>query len=81
MALDLITIDEIAALFRVHVGTVRNRWVHAHDFPAPVLAPSPRRRQWSRAAVIAWAKPAEQRSARASRGSRSSAVATSPDAR
>lgn len=62
---DLMTIEDIAAMFRVDVRTVRERWVHQPDFPAPTFQPSPRRRFWARDVIIAWATPGGRRSARA----------------
>lgn len=73
--MELVTIEEIADMLGLAVRTVRNKTVHKAGFPAPVIAPSPRHRKWSRAEVIAWATPAARRSAQASRGSTPPAVA------
>jgi hypothetical protein len=52
---DLLTIDEIAALFRTTAKTVRERWVHKPGFPPPKYAPSRNKRLWEAKAVLAWA--------------------------
>ena len=77
----LLTIDDIAALFRVGRRTVADHWVHRPDFPAPAIAPSRRTRQWDRDQIIAWAKPAAPISARRSRGSTLTAAGSGHDAR
>lgn len=59
---DLLTIPEIAAMLRVSVKTVRDRYVQHPEFPPPVLAPSLHKRLWSGAEVTAWATPAGRKS-------------------
>ena len=66
---DLLTIDDIASLFRVERRTVADRWIHRPDFPPPAFAPTRRTRRWTREQVIAWATPAGQKSAAPSPGS------------
>ena len=61
--MSLMTIDDIAAFFKVPRRLVAERWIHKPDFPPPAFAPSPRRRLWEEAEVIAWAMPAARRSA------------------
>ncbi len=78
---DLLTIPEIARLCRVSVRTVRDRWIHQPDFPAPTLAPTSRSRQWSRESIIAWASPASRRSPQQRPESTWTAAATGLDAR
>lgn len=60
---DLLTIDDIATLFRVCRRTVAERWIHQPDFPPPRFAPSKYRRLWDAKDVSAWAAPAARRSA------------------
>jgi predicted DNA-binding transcriptional regulator AlpA len=67
--MDLLSIDDIAAIFSVDRRTVAERWIHKPNFPAPVFAPSRMTRRWSREEVIAWATPASRRSARPTHGS------------
>ena len=55
---DLADIPTIARLLGASVRTVRDRYVHAPDFPAPTIAPSNRKRKWSVSRVLAWAAPA-----------------------
>lgn len=52
----LMTIDDIAALFRAERRTVAERWIHRPDFPKPKYAPSRQRRLWEASAVKAWAE-------------------------
>lgn len=66
--MNLLTIDDIASMFRVDRRTVADRWIHRPDFPAPAFAPTRRTRRWERDQVIAWARPAGQRSAQPSPG-------------
>jgi predicted DNA-binding transcriptional regulator AlpA len=79
--MNLITIDDIAALFQVGRRTVADHWIHRPDFPPPAIAPSRRTRRWDRDEIIAWATPAVRKSARQSPGSRWTAEGSSPDAR
>ena len=53
---ELLTIDDIALIFRAARRTVAERWIHAPDFPKPHLAPSIRPRQWKREDVLRWAQ-------------------------
>lgn len=79
--MDLLKIPDIARLCGVSVRTVRDRWIHQPDFPAPTLAPTSRSRQWSRESIIAWASPGARRSVQATPGSTYSAASTGLDAR
>jgi predicted DNA-binding transcriptional regulator AlpA len=54
---DLLTIAEIAMLFRRSRRTVAEDWIKRPDFPRPVFAPTPKSRFWSRADVERWAAP------------------------
>ena len=56
---DTMTIEDIAQQLGASVRTVRDRWVHAPDFPKPALAPSPRKRRWRVSDVMRWAERAE----------------------
>lgn len=55
--MNLVTIDDIASLFKVNRRTVAERWIHRPDFPAPVFAPTRTCRRWAAEDVIAWGKP------------------------
>ena len=57
---DLLTISEIAALFRCSRRTVAEHWIQRPDFPRPVFAPSRKSRLWSREDIERWAKPKEK---------------------
>lgn len=78
---DTVNTEGVAALLGVSVHTVRNRYVHAPDFPAPALAPSPRKRRWRVSDVLAWAAPAGQKCPPPSPGSTSTAGVEGRDAR
>lgn len=52
---ELLTIDDIAALFRAHRRTVAERWIHRPDFPKPTFAPTRRRRLWDKQEILKWA--------------------------
>ena len=52
---ELLSISEIAALFRVSAKNVRESWVHRPDFPPPKYAPTRRTRLWEAKDVLAWA--------------------------
>jgi hypothetical protein len=54
---DLLTIPEIAMLFRRSRRTVAEDWIQRPGFPAPVYAPTRRTRLWSRTDVERWAAP------------------------
>jgi hypothetical protein len=56
--MQLLTIDDIAALFRVSRRTVAEQWIQRPDFPAPRYAPTRRSRLWEAGAVERWAAPA-----------------------
>ncbi len=55
--MNLMSIDDIAALFDVSRRTVRDKWIPKPSFPAPRFAPSPHTRRWDRDEIIAWATP------------------------
>ena len=59
--MELMNIPAIALLFGVSPKTVRERWAHRPDFPAPRYAPSIKRRQWAREDLERWASPAGQK--------------------
>lgn len=49
---DLITVEELAKLFRTPLSTVRNQWVYRPDFPR---AYKPGKRCfWNRQEVLQW---------------------------
>jgi len=77
----LLTIDDIADLFKVSRRTVADHWIHRPDFPPPTLAPSRRSRRWDRHEIIAWATPAGRKSARPTPGSTWTAEGSGLDAR
>ena len=79
--MNLITIDDIAEMFKVGRRTVADHWIHRPDFPPPAIAPSRRTRRWDRDEIIAWATPAGRKSAQRSPGSRWTEAGSSPDAR
>ena len=79
--MNLITIDEIAELFRVSRRTVKDHWIHRPDFPPPTIAPSRRTRRWDRDEIIAWATPAGRKSAQRTPGSTLTAAGSGLDAR
>lgn len=53
----LLSIDDIARMFRVERRTVAEQWIHRPGFPAPKYAPTRRSRLWEAAAVERWASP------------------------
>ncbi len=79
--MNLLTIDDIAEMFKVGRRTVADHWIHRPDFPPPAIAPSRRTRRWDRDEIIAWATPAGRKSAQRSPGSTLTAAGSSPDAR
>lgn len=79
--MNLITIDEIAAMFRVSRRTVKDHWIHRPGFPPPALAPTRNTRRWDRDEIIAWATPAGRKSAQRTRGSTLTEAGSDPDAR
>lgn len=59
--MNLITIDDIAEMFRVGRRTVADHWIHRPDFAPPAVAPTRRTRRWDRAEILAWATPKARR--------------------
>lgn len=66
MSEELLSIDDITALFRTKRRTVAERWIHRPDFPQPKYAPTPHSRLWLAKDVKAWAARSSQQSARQS---------------
>lgn len=66
---ELMSIDDIAQLFRANRRVVAEQWLHRPDFPSPYVAPSRKHRLWKAADVIAWAQRGTARSARRKAGS------------
>jgi hypothetical protein len=60
--IDTARIAELLGYTRKYVTDVLTK---RPDFPAPVQAPSPRKRRWSAPAVLAWASPSGQQSTQA----------------
>lgn len=79
--MNLITIDDIAEMFKVGRRTVADHWIHRPDFPPPAIAPSRRTRRWDRDEIIAWATPAGRKSAPRTPGNTYSAAGSGLDAR
>lgn len=79
--MNLITIDDIAEMFKVGRRTVADHWIHRPDFPPPAIAPSRRTRRWERDEIIAWATPAGRKSAQRTPGSTLTAAGLGLDAR
>ena len=79
--MNLLTIDDIAEMFKVGRRTVADHWIHRPDFPPPAIAPSRRTRRWDRDEIIAWATPAGRKSAQRAPGSTYSAAGSGLDAR
>jgi hypothetical protein len=61
--MQLLTIDDIAALFKVKRRTVAEQWIQRPDFPAPKYAPTRKSRLWEAADVDRWASPGAAQSA------------------
>lgn len=70
MSMRLLTIDDIAAFFRVERRTVAEKWIHRPGFPTPRYAPTRANRLWDADEVERWATPAERQSSPQTPGSR-----------
>ena len=79
--MNLITIDDIAEMFKVGRRTVADHWIHRPDFPPPAVAPSRRTRRWDRDEIIAWATPVGRKSAQRTPGNRWTTEGSGLDAR
>ena len=79
--MNLLTIDDIAAMFRRKRRTVAEEWVPRPDFPAPHFAPTSRSRLWLAEDVMRWARRETPQSAPQSRGSTPAPAGQGLDAR
>lgn len=57
----LLTVKDIAELFRVSTRTVADKWIVRPDFPRPTFAPTRRTRLWDRAVIEKWAMPRNEK--------------------
>ena len=79
--MNLLTIDDIAAMFRRKRRTVAEEWVPRPDFPAPHFAPTSRSRLWLAEDVMRWARRETPQSAPQSRGNTPEPAGQGLDAR